>query len=117
MSKQQILIKKWDEIVSKISMQFSDGDPLPIDSIIYLIGIQELGQGPQDYTKDDKINLMHIAVCKLLVPFGYYQFTHLDDEGWPHYKLLKKLPNLNPEKQSLLMKEAIINYFTTQENF
>jgi len=104
-------IKQWDKIVADLSLKFADGDQLPIDSIIYLIGVQELGKGVLDFSKDDKINLMHIAVCKLLEPFGYYRFTHKDKDAWPHYQLIKELPQLNSDKQMQLMQKAIIKYF------
>ena len=113
MSKEETQQKKWEVIVHDLSAKFSDGDQLPIDSIIYLIGVQELGKGSGDFTKDDKINLMHIAVCKLLEPYEYYKFSHKDTDGWPHYTILKQLPSLKPEQQKELMKKAIVNYFDT----
>ena len=102
---------KWDELVEKLTQQFSDGDVLNLDSIIYLIGVQELGQGKKAFKKDEKINLMHIAICKLLEPYGYYEFDFFDKDGWPHYKIVTDLPNLKPGEQAVLMKEAIIHYF------
>ncbi len=111
MSKNSILKEKWDLLVSKLTDQFADGDELNIDGIIYLIGIQELGQGHRSFKKDEKVNLMHIAICKLLEPYGYYEFDYFDDDGWPHYKIITELPNLKPGEQSVLIKEAIINYF------
>jgi len=102
---------KWNNIVENLSTKFADGDTLDVDAILYLIGVQELGQGYQVFKKDEKINLMHIAICKLLEPYGYYEFDFFDDEGWPHYKTLENLPNLKPGEQTLLMKEAIVKYF------
>lgn len=115
MSKEENIQEQWDAVVAELSSKFADGDVLNIDSILYLIGLQELGKGVQDFTKDDKINLMHIAVCCLLEPYGYYEFTHRDTEDWPHYKLIKELPHLQSEQQAKLMKEAIIGYFTTKD--
>jgi hypothetical protein len=103
--------EKWVEVQKKISDRFGDGETLDVDAIVYLIGVQELGQGYRKFKKDEKINLMHIAVCKLLEPYGYYQFDFFDDEGWPHYKLLDKLPPLKPGEQTVFLKQAIINYF------
>ena len=111
MSKNNGLKEKWDLLISKLSAQFADGDELNIDGIIYLIGVQELGQGHRTFKKDEKVNLMHIAICKLLEPYGYYEFDFFDDDGWPHYKTLTELPNLKPGEQSVLMKEAIVQYF------
>ena len=102
---------QWNYLVEKLTQQFSDGDVLNLDSIIYLIGVQELGQGKKAFKKDEKINLMHIAICKLLEPYGYYEFDFFDKDGWPHYKVVTELPNLKPGEQAVLMKEAIIHYF------
>ena len=105
------LKEKWVELVKNLSQTFSDGVPLNLDGIIYLIGVQELGQGKKKFKKDEKVNLMHIAICKLLEPYGYYEFDYFDEDGWPHYKIISTLPNLKPGEQTVLMKEAVINYF------
>lgn len=103
--------EKWEYVVKKLTNEFSDGEDLNLDGIVYLIGVQELGQVGRRFKKDDKINLMHIAICKLLEPYGYYEFNYVDNDGWPHYKTLNQLPNLKPGEQTVLMKEAIIQYF------
>jgi len=102
---------RWDYLTKELTQQFSDGDVLNLDSIIYLIGVQELGKGKKVFKKDEKINLMHIAICKLLEPYGYYEFDFFDKDGWPHYKVVTELPSLKPGEQTVLMKEAIIYYF------
>lgn len=111
MSRDTKLKQRWEELVKKLSDKFSDGDPLELDGIIYLIGVQELGKYHYNYKKDEKINLMHIAICKLLEPYGYYEFEYYDEEGWPHYAVKEALPPLKAGEQSVLMKEAIVNYF------
>ncbi len=115
MNKEVSLKEKWDKIVDFMKSRFGDGEALDVDAIIYLIGIQELGIGNQNFKKDDKINLMHIAICKLLEPYGYYKFDYVDADGWPHYELIEQLPNLKAGEQSVFMKEAIVNYFENQE--
>ena len=117
MSRDIDLKEKWSELIEKLSNQFADGDELNLDSVIYLVGVQELGQGKRRFKKDEKVNLMHIAICKLLEPYGYYEFDFFDDDGWPHYKSITDLPNLKPGEQSVLMKEAIVNYFEEIEFF
>ena len=117
MTKENTLKEKWSLLVSKLSEDFADGDELNVDGIIYLIGVQELGQGYRAFKKDEKMNLMHIAICKLLEPYGYYEFDYFDDDGWPHYKILTDLPNLKPGEQTVLMKEAIVTYFEILEYF
>ena len=88
-----------------------------LDTILFLIGVQELGSGQQKYTKDDKLNILHIAVCRLLEPFGYYKFSHYDKDGFPHFSEEEQLPELKPNEQQLLMKKAIIQYFMDEELF
>jgi hypothetical protein len=101
--------------VQLLSNQFAEGDVLDLDAIIYLIGVQELGKVHQTFKKDEKLNLMHIAICRLLEPYGYYEFDYVDKEGWPHYKVKEELPPLKAGEQSVLMKEAIVNYFIERE--
>jgi hypothetical protein len=111
MSRDEQLKIRWEKIVSLLSNQFAEGDILDLDAIIYLIGVQELGKVHQKFPKDEKLNLMHIAICRLLEPYGYYEFDFVDKEGWPHYKVKEELPPLKAGEQSVLMKDAIVNYF------
>ncbi|MEP2689299.1 hypothetical protein [Maribacter dokdonensis] len=109
------LKERWDYLVEKLSEKFSDGDPLELDAIIYLVGVQELGQYHRKYKKDDKLDLMHIAICRLLEPYGFYEFSFFDEDGWPHYNVLEELPSLKAGEQTVLIKEAIVSYFLEKE--
>ncbi len=111
MLRDEQLKTRWEKLQKKISDQFADGEMMELDAIIYLIGVQELGQVHRRFKKDQKIELMHIAICRLLEPYGYYEFDYYDEDGWPHYKILEELPNLKAGEQSVLMKEAIVHYF------
>ena len=104
----------WKKIEQFFEDNFETEKNPSIETLLFLIGIQELGSGTQKFTKDDKVNLIHIAVCRLLEPFGYYKFTHYVD-GWPHYDTLEALPELKPNEQAILMKKAIIQYFQDEE--
>lgn len=115
MARDEQLRERWELLVQKLSAQFSDGDPLELDGIIYLVGVQELGNFHRKFKKDEKVNLMHIAICRLLEPYGYYDFDFFDDEGWPHYKVKEQLPPLKAGEQTVLMKEALVNYFLEKE--
>jgi hypothetical protein len=115
MARDEVLKDRWNLLVEKLSAKFSDGDPLELDAIIYLVGVQELGQYHRKYKKDEKVNLMHIAICRLLEPFGYYEFDFFDEEGWPHYQVKEVLPPLKSGEQTILMKEALVDYFVEKE--
>jgi hypothetical protein len=103
------LEKRWRELVEKLQKNFDE--VLTLKSILFLIGVQELGQGIRDFDKEEKTYLLHIATCKLLSPFGYYKFKEVDEDGWPHFEELKDLENLSPSDQKILMKKSIIKYF------
>lgn len=115
MSRDEQLKTRWNELVKILSDKFSNGEVLDLDAIIYLVGIQELGKPHQSFKKDEKVNLMHIAICRLLEPYGYYEFDFFDADGWPHYKVKEQLPKLKAGEQTILMKEALVNYFLEKE--
>lgn len=105
------LKEKWGYLVKNLSHTYADGEEMDLDGILFLIGVRELGQGYRKFKKDEKLNVLHIAICKILSYYGYYKLSHLDEEGWPHYELTENLPNLTAGQQSLIMKEGIVQYF------
>lgn len=107
--KNEELEQKWFELLANLTERF--GPDIDIEGLIFLIGIQELGKGAIKLNKDQKLDVMHIAICRLLAPYGYYEFKGLDEDGWPHYERTERLPHLKPEQQNHLMREAIILYF------
>ena len=115
MSRDIQLKERWENLVHILSNQFSQAEDLDLDAIIYLIGVQELGKVHREFKKDQKLDLMHIAICRLLEPYGFYEFDYFDSEGWPHYNVKEELPALKAGDQSVLMKEAIVNYFLEKE--
>lgn len=82
-----------------------------LNAILYLIGIQELAQSKTSFTKEEKQDLMHIAVCRLLIPDGYYEFEGLDHDGWPHYKMLRPIPVNGVKAQEQFLISKVIQYF------
>lgn len=115
MSRDEQLKIRWESVVKILSDQFAEGETLDLDAIIYLIGVQELGQLNRTFKKDEKLNLMHIAICRLLEPYGYYEFAYFDEDRWPHYTVKEELPPLKAGEQSVLMKDAIVNYFLEKQ--
>jgi len=103
------LESEWNQVVRQLEKQF--GGDLDLNGILFLIGVQELGKGHRKFSKDEKLDVMHIAICRLLNAYGYYEFLGVDEEGWPHWKRLKKLPPLKANEQMQLMKQAIVEYF------
>jgi hypothetical protein len=82
-----------------------------LHGILFAIGLQELGQVKDKFKKEEKQDLMHIAVCKLLCEEGWYEFLGRDEDGWPHYVALSEIPALTVKEQEQLLKRQIIRYF------
>lgn len=103
----------WETLQQKLTDRF--GNELDFDALLYLIGLQELGKPVRKYKKDQKLEIMHIAICTLLEPYGFYEFAGVDNDGWPHWTLKEKLPHLDAKQQNRLMVDAIVDYFRRTE--
>lgn len=103
------LQKKWLLLEKKLLDRF--GKKPDMETILFLIGVQELGGNQTNFSKEQKQDLMHIAICQLLSNSGYYKFERRDDEGWPHYKQLKPMPTMNAAEQENFLKDHILFYF------
>ncbi|WP_116127857.1 hypothetical protein [Lewinella sp. IMCC34183] len=91
-------------------------DSLPdLNALLFLIGVQELGRWQADFSKEEKQDLMHVAVCRLLSEDGHYRFVGRDDDGWPHYELTSKIPPTDLSGQEELLRTKIVAYFDTLE--
>lgn len=101
---------KWKELQARIAEDF-DSDTPDTKVMLFLIGVQELGKGPQKFSKRQKEELMHIATCKLFSLMGFYELDGQDQDGWPHWKLAKTIPNYTLLEQEMLLKSLIIEYF------
>ena len=100
---------EWQVLIDILTEKF--GIELDLQAVLFLIGVQELGMGYKKFKKDDKVNVLHIAICTVLEPYGYYEFEGRDEDGWPHFKQKENLPFLKPAEQNNLMIKAVIEYF------
>ncbi len=101
---------KWNELLKKIGKKIGK-KPEDLNAVLFLIGVHELGKGIKNFTKEQKQDLMHIAICKVLSLSGYYRLEGLDEDGWPHWKLIKKLPHFDILEQEKLLKMHVLEYF------
>lgn len=84
-----------------------------VETVLFLIGIQELGDIRKKFSKEQKQDLMHIAICTVLLPGGFYEISGVDEDGWPHFAQLKAMPDMNPIEQENFLKDHILLYFQT----
>ena len=104
---------EWLRVQHYIKDRIGKQDLPDLNSVLFLIGIQELGKVADSFTKEEKQDLMHIAICVLLSEDGYFEFVGQDEDGWPHFKQVKPLDVLGPKAQEALIKEKVIAYFAT----
>lgn len=104
------LERKWHALRLRLQ-QMIGKRPKDLNAILFLIGVQELGKGVIEFDKEEKQNLMHIAICKVLSFSGFYELEGTDGDGWPHWKVKKKLPRFDLLEQEKLLKMHILEYF------
>jgi hypothetical protein len=103
------LQQRWWDLEAKLSHRF--GKKPDMEAILFLIGVQEFGHIKEKFTKEQKQDLMHVAVCKLFSQSGYYELERIDEDGWPHFKQLKAMPEMNLTEQENFLKDHILLYF------
>jgi hypothetical protein len=107
------LQERWWDLEAKMIERF--GKKPDMETILFLIGIQEFGDIKEKFTKEQKQDLMHIAVCSLLSQSGYYEIESIDEDGWPHFKQLKAMPDMNAIEQENFLKDHVLLYFENNE--
>jgi hypothetical protein len=100
---------RWWNLEARLVEKF--GKKPDLETILFLIGIQELGGKNEKFTKEQKQDLMHVAVCTVLMPSGYYELEKKDEEGWPHFRPLKPMPEMNAFEQENFLKDHVLLYF------
>jgi hypothetical protein len=103
----------WDTLLIKIE-QLIGKKPADVNGVLFLIGVQELGQGTRNFTKEQKQDLMHIAVCKVFSRSGFYKLEGKDADGWPHWEPIMNLPYLSLKDQENALKMHIVDYFEAE---
>ena len=104
---------RWWALEAKLVERF--GKKPDMETILFLIGVQEFGQVKEKFTKEQKQDLMHVAICTVLTPSGYYKFEGKDNDGWPHFRQLKEHQSMSLHEQESFLKDHILFYFEQQD--
>jgi hypothetical protein len=107
------LQQRWWNLEAKLVERFNKKPDL--ETILFLIGMQETGIMNEKITKEQKQDLMHVAVCSLLMPSGYYELEGKDADGWPHFKQLKAMPDMHAIEQENFLKDHVLLYFENHD--
>ena len=108
--------RQWFRLLVELE-RLLDKRPKDLNGVLFIIGVQELGKGAKLFSKEEKQDLMHIAICKVLSLAGYYELEGLDAQGWPHWNLIKKLPHFDLLDQEKLLKMHVLEYFEKEYNW
>ncbi|HEX5026971.1 MAG TPA: hypothetical protein VFV68_16935 [Agriterribacter sp.] len=104
---------RWWNLEARLVERF--GKKPDMETILFLIGIQEFGELRAKFTKEQKQDLMHVAVCSLFAQSRYYELEKVDEEGWPHFRQLKPLPVMDLREQENFMKDHVLLYFENHD--
>jgi hypothetical protein len=110
---QDDLQTRWWNLEARLVERF--GKKPDMETVLFLIGVQELGDVRRKFSKEEKQDLMHIAVCSLFRQSGYYELEGTDKDGWPHFRQLKALPEMGLYEQENFLKDHVLLYFETAE--
>jgi len=105
--------QRWWNLEAKMAQRF--GKKPDMEAILFLIGIQEFGQVREKFTKEQKQDLIHVAICSLLSQSGYYELEKTDEDGWPHFKQLKAMPEMTIPEQENFLRDHILLYFENHD--
>ena len=104
---------RWWDLERKLMDRF--GKKPDVEAILFLIGLQEISLSQEKISKEQKQDLMHVAICTILSSSGYYIVEGQDQDGWPHFKQLKNLPIMNMIEQEAFLKDHILLYFDNNQ--
>ena len=110
---QDDLQTRWWNLEARLVERF--GKKPDMETVLFLIGVQEFGDVRRKFSKEEKQDLMHIAVCSLFRQSGYYELEGTDKDGWPHFRQLKALPEMGLYEQENFLKDHVLLYFETAE--
>ena len=100
---------RWWALEQKLVAKF--GKKPDVEAVLFLIGLQETGFIREKISKEQKQDLMHVAICSILSSSGYYIMEGKDEDGWPHFKQIKNTPAMNLIEQESFLKDHILLYF------
>ena len=103
------LNKKWHDL-RKYFLETLGKKP-DINAFLFMIGIEQCGIIKDAFSKEDKQDLIHIAIAGFLCKDGYYSYEGRDASGWPHYTALKTPTILSVKEQEDWLKGHIVRYF------
>jgi hypothetical protein len=105
----EIPVEGWNDVLDYMKERF--GRPSGLKEVLFAIGLREFGHKKKKFTKEEKQDLMNLAVCKAFSLDGFFEVSHLDGDGWPVWKQSKPMPPMKPVEQEAFIKQHVVRYF------
>ena len=103
------LNKQWHSL--RMSFLETLGKKPDINAFLFIIGIEQCGIIKDAFSKEEKQDLIHVAVAGFLCKDGYFSYEGKDASGWPHYTTVEVPPKLSVKEQEQWLKGHIVRYF------
>jgi len=99
----------WKDLCEHLSKMF--GIETDLNGVLFLVGIRERGLTFQQFTKEEKLNLINLGSCTLYLEMGLIETDGVDNEGWPLFRQ-KALALVIPEERKIkTLQDCAIRYF------
>ncbi len=81
----------------------------------FFVGMQEYGHGICCYSKDEKLALIKVGLCKVFSYVGLFEFKGYVGDGWPRWGQVQGSVMPAIEKQEELIKTGLISFFRREQ--
>lgn len=102
-------IETWLDLVAHVKEQY--GLDAQMEELLFFVGMQEYGQGIRCYSKDEKLALIKVGLCKLFSYHGLFEQQGLDGQGWPIWREVEGTKMPPEETQEEMLKASLIRFF------
>ena len=101
----------WLKIQHLIKDKFKTPDLPKLDTVLFIIGLQEIGVFKKNYSHEQKLDITTVGTMTVLSTRGYFRQNGVDDDGWPLWEVLKPYEPENDTIRSNELKILISEYF------
>lgn len=99
----------WIELCEHLSKMF--GMQVDLNGVLFLVGIRERGLTFQQFTKEEKLNLINLGSCTLYKEMGLTEITGYDADGWPQFRQKALSPEIPEERKQKTLQDCALRYF------
>lgn len=101
----------WLKIQHFIKDRFATPDLPKLDTVLFIIGLQEIGVFKKNYSHEQKLDITTVGTMTVLSSRGYFRQNGFDEDGWPVWEELKPYKPENDTIRNNELKILISLYF------